>query len=220
MRHLIRRAARGVARGLAWGTCSAVCWSLTAGVAQAQELLPAITRIEEVWELRIANAEPAINSPQVTCVISPFGSIDHGYAALDINVRSEPDYSPGGLQLHVWNPDNPIVVSNATQQGVAGQANETIQWTQTMSLADHVLTFSVVDGSSTTWGAFGGDGHLAIDVSTSLENLNAYDPSVSIANSGAGYGANRVESLTLKRVRWFTSAGLLIELDNPGQTVD
>jgi hypothetical protein len=44
-------------------------------------------------------------------------------------------------------------------------------------------------------------------VDGSLLNLDTYSPDVSVANSGIGFAANRVQSLKLKQVRVTTSSG-------------
>jgi hypothetical protein len=48
-----------------------------------------------------------------------------------------------------------------------------------------------------------------------LVNLNAYDPQVSVTNSGVGFAGNRVTSFVLKSVRWYSEAGLVAELTTP-----
>ena len=50
---------------------------------------------------------------------------------------------------------------------------------------------------------------MKISQTTSLSSLNAYRPEVSVANSGVGFAANRVERLVLKEVRYYSAQGLL-----------
>jgi hypothetical protein len=84
-----------------------------------------------------------------------------------------------------------------------------------MTLEEGILTFEVVGGSSTTWGSFGGQGYLKSRLYTARENLNEYNPEVSVANSRVGYAANRVQSLILRRVRAFAADGQVIEDNTP-----
>jgi hypothetical protein len=84
-----------------------------------------------------------------------------------------------------------------------------------MKLSGGLLTYEITDGSSTTWGAFGGQGYLKGTVATTLLNLNGYNSAVSVANSGIGYASNRVTSLTLKRIRVVTSSGDTVEDSTP-----
>jgi len=96
---------------------------------------------------------------------------------------------------------------------VFAHAGEMVRWTQSLEIVDGALVMEITDGSSTTWGSFGGQGYLKATVDITLADLNAYDPSVSVANSGVGYAGNRVESLVLRRVRMTTSAGDVLEDD-------
>jgi len=94
--------------------------------------------------------------------------------------------------------------------------NERITWKTSMSLSDGRLSFEVLDGTSDTWGAFGGNaGRLRATQLTNLADLNGYDPDVSISNSGVGYASNRVQSMTLKRVRVTMSDGSGVVDDTP-----
>ena len=80
-----------------------------------------------------------------------------------------------------------------------------------MTVTNGQLKFEVIDGTSTTWGAFGNDGSLSITIPTTLTDLNFYDPEFSVDNSGVGYAAHRVQSLSLNRIRRITSEGHLLE---------
>jgi hypothetical protein len=184
----------------AWGTGTAYL--------SAEPATGKVMRVEEDWALVVAAPDVGNNSPQVTCTIAPL-DMASGYAAFDINYRTQPNYSPGGLQLHVWNPVEPIVTSDFPAVAMLATPSETITWTQTMQLQEGKLTFQVVNGQSQTWGTFGGDDQ-AITVNTHLDNLNAYDPNVSLSNSGVSFGSNRVTSLVLKAVRWYDASGKLI----------
>jgi hypothetical protein len=165
-----------------------------------------IVRVEEQWELKIATPDPASDAPQVICLVSPLNDIRGVHAAFELNQRSQPYFSPGGLQLQLWDGESPLGHVNATAVGVLGQPEETVTWTQVMEVSAGVLRFSIAGGQSTTWGGFGGDG-LSIAVPTTLANLNQYDPAVSVRNSAVGYAANRVHSLTLTHVRKVDSTG-------------
>jgi hypothetical protein len=176
-----------------------------------------VARVEEDWQLVIDQPDINNDGPQVTCVISP-QTVDAVYAAFDINFHSQPDYTPGGLQMHVWDPIDPIQTCEFPVSGVMQQVNETVSWTQTMTLFNNVLLFQVVNGASQTWGSFGGSGSW-LAVQTSLTDLDAYDSSESLDNSGVSYAGNRVQSLTLVAVRWYDSQGHLIQQNTTPQTV-
>lgn len=165
-----------------------------------------IVRVEEQWELKIATPEPGSDAPQATCVMSPVGDIAGLHAVFEINQRTQPCFSPGGLQLQVWSGDAPWAHVEAGGNEELACSNETVSWTQVMEISGGVLRFSVCGGQSTTWGSFGGS-DLTIEVPTDLANLNQYDPLVSVHHSAVGYAANRVKSLSLKRVRIVSAAG-------------
>ena len=58
---------------------------------------------------------------------------------------------------------------------------------------------------------FGGQGYLQSSLPTNLTSLNEYNPKLSVLNSGVGFAANRVTSLTLKAVRGVTSDGQVLQ---------
>lgn len=163
--------------------------------------------VEEDWELVVDEPEQSVCAPQVTCTMAPTRDIEQGYVAFDLNHRSQPEFKAGGMQLHVWSPNNPLASASANKLGVLSHAGETVRWTQRMTLSAHVLTVSIVNGQSQTWGAFDTSHGLVALVATSLENLDQYSPDVSAEHSGIGYAANRVQSLKLLRVRRYWSSG-------------
>ncbi len=182
------------------------------GVARAQSD-PTVVRVEEDWELVIGEPAPVSNAPQIVTSISPLGHVESFYATLTLNYQPMPDFTAGGLQFELWDGEVPMVERRFPDQSVLQHVGEVIRWTQVMSLDGNVLTFEVINGTSTTWGNFGGQGYLKDTALTTLGDLNAYSPNVSVTNSGVSYAANRVQSLVLKRVRYFTSTGEMIEDD-------
>lgn len=187
-----------------------LCWGVLSQVANAQSL-PDVVRVEEDWELVIGTPDPDSDSPQVTSVFSPVGHVESLYAALEINHQSQPEFVAGGLQLQIWDSEFSESSRKFPNGAVMAQAGETVRWTQSMQLADGVLTFEITNGTSTSWGSFGGQGYLKASVNTALSNLNDYHPATSVHNSGIGYAANRVQSLVLRRVRLITSDGEVLE---------
>ncbi|MEX0713247.1 MAG: hypothetical protein WD278_12905 [Pirellulales bacterium] len=195
-------------------TCLAVVGVLLAAAgaqAQAQDVM----RVLEDWELVIGQPDAAINSPQVTTIISPLTEND-AYCAFNVNYKTEGEYAEGGLQIHVWNPSSPLLIKNSSKKGVCKTLNEVVTWTMEMKLAPGVLSFKVGNGKSTTWGSFGDLGYLEADVGTTIAHLNGYSPQTSVDSSGVSFGGNRVTSLVLKRVRKYDAAGLLISDTSPG----
>jgi hypothetical protein len=177
-----------------------------------------VVAIEEDWEFVVGEPDPAALAPQTTCVFSPIQNTDLLYAAVDFNHHSQFEFASGGVQLQVWTNNYAIATAESSANGRLCHEDEHLNWTQKMSVADGNLTFEVLNGQSETWGAFGGNGELAVQVGTSLTNLNDYSPDVSVQNSGIGFASNRVKSLVLKRVRATLSNGDVVE-DNTERVV-
>jgi hypothetical protein len=172
-----------------------------------------IVEIEEHWELVIGEPDAPVSAPQATLVMSPSPDLDGQYFLFTVNYRSQPGYSPGGLQVQLWNNDEPVA-SESFGAGALDQTNDTVRWVQRMKVEDGTLTFQVVDGTSAAWGDFGGDG-LAIATPTALTSLNGYRPAISIGESQVGYAGNRVQQLKLTKLVWRTSDGETHELYAP-----
>ena len=170
-----------------------------------------VVRVEEDWELVVASSDPNSAAPQVSCTISPLPHLDSLHAAFELNHQSQPEFTAGGLQLQIWNDEQPLSSRKFPVAGVLSADNETVCWTQSLTLGDGTLTFEITNGTSATWGNFGGQGYLRASLTTDLESLNGYDPEISVQNSGIAYAGNRVTSLILKRVRATLSTGEVLE---------
>lgn len=203
MRSRIGRAAR------VWGLRSVLALSalLTSPAALRAQDSPTVVCVEEDWELVVNQPDTAKDGPQVTCSISPL-TMDAMYAAFDVNYRTQPDYSPGGLQLHTWDPNDPMMTQDLSTSALLATPNETVTWTMRMYLWYGSLRFRIVNGQSQTWGAFAS--LHSIGTPADLVSLDGYDPQVSVDNSGVCFAGNLVVSLTLKAVRWYDASGILI----------
>jgi hypothetical protein len=164
-----------------------------------------VWRVEEEWELVVADPDSSTVGPQVTCTISPRGDLNGQYATFDLNHRSAPTFMAGGVHLHLWHGESRTATVSRGSTAVLATPNETIRWKTVMTLQDGVLTVDIDEGSSATWGEFGNS--VLCSVNTSLPNLDLYSADVSVANSGVGFASNRVQSLKLKRVTGHLSSG-------------
>jgi len=177
-----------------------------------------VVRVEEDWELVVATPDPGSDSPQVTCVISPYGNLDSYYATFEINHQSEA-FDAGGLQLQIWQGESLIGDKGYPNHNILSTDGETVAWTQSLEIRDGVVTFEITNGSSSTWGTFGGQGYLKAMVPTELGSLGSYSPSISTQETGVSYASNRVSSLTLKAVRYYDEEGKLISEDSAPKVV-
>lgn len=168
-----------------------------------------VDRIEEDWELIVGEPDSATNAPQVTCMMSPSNSAGEFYATFELNYQSSPEFVPGGMQLQTWNYECPISTHKFPNGAQMSAYNETVTWTQRMSLSVCSLTFEVLGGSSTTWGNFGGQGYLRANAESCFGSLGGYNPATSVANSGVSYASNRVVRLALKEVRYYSGSQLV-----------
>jgi hypothetical protein len=189
-----------------------------AGLVAAKPALAAggkVVSIEEHWELQLGEPDIDRSSPQTTMVMSPQGDLGGTHFLFTLNHAPVPNYHLGGMQVQAWNGDDVVQEKTGSASNSLANANETVRWTQRMSLHDGVLTFQVVDGQSTTWPTFGADGDLSVSVSTSLYSLNSYRPAVSIGESQVSYAENRVGSLVLTKLVWVTEDGTVHEQNAP-----
>lgn len=187
----------------------ALILSITASLAMAQ--LPTIVRVEEDWEVVVSTPDPNCDSPQITAALLPQGSTDGLFATFEVNHQDVPEYVAGGLQLQVWHGETPLGSRKFPDPSLLATPNETVRWTQSMTLSEGVLTFEITNGSSATWGSFGGQGYLRTGIQTSMTNLNSYDPHDTIDNSTVGYASNRIGSFVLVCVRLYTDTGEELE---------
>jgi hypothetical protein len=186
---------------------------LVANVANADTI--EIVKVEETWALSVGEPNTVRNAPQVSMVMAPFSNVESDYFILLLNHRTEPSYAAGGMQLQQWNGEQLVEHRNGPNGTELNSTGETISWTQTLSVSGGVVTFELEGGTSQSWGNFGGQGYLTKTIATGQANLNAYDPLVSIGESGIGFAGNRVASLTLMRIRWTLSDGRQFDVVAP-----
>jgi hypothetical protein len=187
---------------------AAACLLAAPAVAESE-----IVEIEEHWELAIGEPDAAVSAPQATMVMSPHDHLAGQFFLFTINHRNVPSYEPGGVQVQLWNGDEPVT-AESWGNTTLDQASDTVSWVERLKVEEGTLSFEVLDGSSSAWGGFGGS-CLSISTPTELENLNGYRPMISINESQVGYAGNRVQRLLLKKLRWQTADGEWHELQAP-----
>lgn len=187
--------------------------ALTTPAAYAQDSTDVVA-IEEHWELVVGGPDIGRSAPQVSLVMSPYGHLAGHYFMVMLNHWSYPDFSSGGVQVQHWYGDQCVTAGPGLNAFPISIDNEVITWKQRISLDGGYVRFEVLDGQSDSWGAFGGS-DLAALVPTHLDRLNDYAPAVSLNESGIGYAGNRVSSLTLQKIVWWTADGEQHELTAP-----
>jgi hypothetical protein len=190
-------------------------WSPADIRAQLPSLVP--DRVEEDWQLIIASPDTEGAGPQITTSMSPVADDSTPFVAFDLNYREYPSFQPGGMQVQVWSGKQ--LLSTATDETAqCSTPNETITWTQAMSVSAGNVSYQVTNGQSTTWGRFGQGQQLAVSFPSSSGDLGGYSPEISTANSGVSWESNLVTSMKLVQVRYY-AAGALIRIDNTVRTI-
>lgn len=174
-----------------------------------------IIRIEEDWELVLNEPNDLIEAPQFHTMMSPFGHLDSWYALVIWNYREVPWFVPGGLQIQSWHSDYRLSRRTVDYAALSTTA-ETIVWTQALETNGVELAFEIIEGQSITWGQFGRD--LRISATAYLSDLNGYSTDASVENSCITFGANRVDSMVIKQVRYYGATGL-VAVDNTPRAV-
>ena len=185
--------------------------------AAASDDAPAanVIAIEEHWEVLVGEPNGDASGPQITMVMSPTYNLGADFFLFTINHHTEPSFSAGGMQVQHWYNEDLQEAQLGPDEGLLSHNNETISWVQRMSIGGGNLTFEITDGASESWGSFGGNGHLRVSATTLQSNLNDYRPAISLTDSGVNYGGNRVESVTLKLLRWWDDEGNVYQYEAP-----
>jgi len=195
--------------------CAALVCASLASVSAQSPSNQVITAVEEDWSLVINSPDVTGIGPQVTTCMRPAADDATPFVAFDLNYREYPTFQVGGMQIQVW-ANNRVV--NTSSQGTAQfqTANETVTWTQRMSISNGTVTYDVDNGQSTTWGKFGqGQGLLELAYTTTLADMSGYNPDTSVAKSGVTWEADRADSLTLVQVRYYSNGQLVSTDTNP-----
>lgn len=186
--------------------------------AMAQTSSQVIDQVQEDWQLVIATPDVPAVGPQITTCMSPVSDNSTPFVAYDLNYREFPSFIAGGMQLQVWSGQN-VLSTDSYGSSQFATANETVSWTQVMSIGSGKINYNVARGISTTWGYFSWFGNqLGVSFSTSLSDLNGYSPEASVANSGVSWESNYVTSLTLVQVRYY-SGGTLVATDTTSRSI-
>lgn len=188
--------------GLVLTTAVAALWIGTAEAAT-------IVRVEEDWRVEIGTPDPLTNAPQVTTVMSPSSSLKGLHGVFELNHFTLPSYVAGGMQIQRWNGDTVQDHCNFPNSNVAATTDEVVTYTTAMEVSGGNLTFEIKNGTSSTWGTFGGQGYLKTTATSSLTDLSLYDPATSVKYSKIGFASFRVKKFVRTEIRYYSTTGLV-----------
>ena len=197
--------------------CLVACPAIFGNAAPTNSVLP--DSVQEDWQLVVDTPDTTDAGPQITSMMSPVADGSTPFVDFDLNYCEIPEFSPGGLQIQIWD-DNANSLGSSTQGSAQlNTPNETITWTQTMSVSNGSVVYGVTNGQSTTWGKFGQDqGLLSVSFPSTVTDMSKYSPTISVSRSAVSWQANRVTSLTLKQVRYYAN-GVLLSTDTTQRSV-
>ncbi len=181
------------------------------------DLSTMVMRVEEDWEAVLLEPDLDLTAPQFHTIMSPYGGTDGLHFQTSWNYRDINGFISGGLQTVAWDGDFENT-SKAFRDDSVSNAAETIRWTQVLRTTGGTLNFRIKDGTSQTWGAFGGS-ESRISLTASVPNLDGYRPGTSVANSWISYGENRVMLLRIREARGYDADGNLVVHDQTSRVV-
>ncbi|TWU34364.1 hypothetical protein [Novipirellula artificiosorum] len=182
----------------------------TLGSSKASD--PSIFKVEEVWEMVVNEPDPANISPQITFFLSPSTDIDDCYFQLQMNYEADDDFSGGGFHVGAIDHGKMIDEARSGTHRVLATKGDHVRWTNVVAVVNNKLLFAVKDGLGAEWGGFGGPEYLVTIPSSPVTDLSAYDPQQSLDAIDIGFGANRIDRVTLVEVRVFYSDGHALTL--------
>lgn len=196
---------------------TALAFVIVTGSTALGQGSPPVDRVEEDWEIVISEPSPDDEAPQILNVFSPNGTQDTNFFVFEINHCTQPDYTAGGLQLQHWYGNTVQSWENLDDSSKLSTPQETITYTLRMWTYENLLSVSVRNGVSQTWGTFNSD-PLRIVNDTDLNDLSGYRTSNSVAKSRVGFASYRVTRFVLKEVRYYSN-NVLVQTDDAGYVV-
>lgn len=194
--------------------CSGILLAAALSAAPSTDAAePTVYRIEEDWEMVLNEPEPAIHSPQLTFFTLPNRDNANQYFQLQLNHAADEYFSGGGFQVAAVQSGTQVDYNRSGTYAPLSTDAQTVRWTTVMAVINSEFLFAVKDGYGDDWGPFGGPDYL-VRMSAGTEiSLGSYSPETSLGMVDIGFGANRVASLVLKRVRLYQIDGQIVETE-------
>lgn len=187
------------------------CGSGAGGSAVAQSAAPYVYMVEEDWELTVTEPKPLVHSPQLTFYLTPDKTQAGTYFQLQINHAAREGFTGGGFMVTAIRDDAAYDEARSDFRDPLSSEGEQLRWTSVMAVIDGDLLFAIKDGQGTEWGSFGGPEYILRMPAGLIDSLKNYSPDHSAESTDIGFGANRVESLVLKKSRTYYSDGSVVE---------
>lgn len=172
-----------------------------------------VVRVEEDWEVLIGTPDPFLDMPQIVTVFGPADPETGVHAVFELNHGTLPEFGEGGMQLQYWSAETLKGYRRQKAPTEFSTANETVTYTTVTEIENGNLTLSVANGKSRTFGDFGDESSLRIQVKTDIANLNGMGLENSIRHSKVTYGANHVQKFQRTRVRMLNAADEVVATD-------
>ena len=184
-----------------------------------------IQRIEEDWSVSVNQVDATLAAPQFSTQMarSPWAS---RFCNLHLNSVDFPSFNLGGVQTQSWQGSTNLAVITSPNAAIMSTPYELVTWTQYLRVdsASNQLMFGIgtlqpntPGSSSTTWGDFSSGMEVAVPGAS--KNLDNYDPTYSVQNSGITFGSTRVDSMVLVAVRYYDAGGNLLYTDSTARVV-
>jgi hypothetical protein len=171
------------------------------------------SRIEEDWELRLHQPEPDSGSPQVALYLTPDASRRSTYFQLQLNYADDNHFSGGGFRVSALQSEQAVDHARSEARDLFSTDGEVVRWTNVVAIRDGEILFAIKNGTSQSWGMFGGPEYLVRMPQYDVESLANYNPRLSLEDVDIGFGRNRVDSLVLRRVRVYREDGTSIVVE-------
>jgi hypothetical protein len=176
-------------------------------------------RVEEDWEIVIKEPSTATDSPQLSVVFGPADPESKTHAVFELNHATQPSYLKGGMQLQCWWGESLIDYRNQHHPSDLHNNNETITFTTATQTGSGKIQMEVLNGSSTSFGTFGGESSLRAAVNLAKSDLSDFDSEYSLQHSGCGWGKNRVAKFARKAIRYYDKNGALAAQDTTERVI-
>ena len=164
-------------------------------------------RIEEDWELVVGEPDTSINSPQLTVYYTPSAQSPEIYFQVQLNHAADESFLGGGFRVAAVQSDERVDEALSGTRAMISYTGDTIRWTNVMAVVGDEILFAIKNGTSQSWGEFGGPEYLLRMQRHHVSDFSDYSPEQSVSDIDFGYGRNRVQSLVLKRVRAYRADG-------------